>query len=167
MLVRFLRCYPCGAVRTLQFSLCQRDVRQSHLVAHFVLHFLARLLEKPQILRQSGGQSARQSGGHVTMRIAGADPCGLAWVGFRVWFFAVFSRKAALGKENNIGDLGNGSPTPCTGCYSATLPSPIVRNRDSGCYKRCYGALHRVLHFSPRLEAATSPALDYSAENSE
>src|SRR5260370_36698593 len=75
--------------------------------------------------------------------------------------------RQALGRENNIGDLGNGSPTPCKGCYSATLPSPLERNRDPGCYKRCYRAQHRVLHFSTRLEAATSHALDYSTENSE
>jgi hypothetical protein len=28
-----------------------------------------------------------------------------------------------------------------TGCYSATLPIPLVQNRDSGCYK----VQHRVL----------------------
>jgi hypothetical protein len=34
-----------------------------------------------------------------------------------------------------------------TGCYSATSPSPLTRNRDPGCYIGCYKVLHRVLHF--------------------
>src|SRR4051794_38413846 len=33
-----------------------------------------------------------------------------------------------------------------TGCYSATLPGPLVQNGDPGCYKGCYKVQHRVLH---------------------
>jgi hypothetical protein len=40
-----------------------------------------------------------------------------------------------------------GASTPCTGCYSATSPSPLVQNPDSGCYIGCYKVLHRVLQF--------------------
>jgi hypothetical protein len=42
--------------------------------------------------------------------------------------------------------------TPRTGCYSATLPGPLVRNGDSRCYIGCYKVLHRVLHFQNRLQ---------------
>jgi hypothetical protein len=55
-----------------------------------------------------------------------------------------------------------------TGCYSATLPGPLVRNGDPGCYIGCYKLLRRVLHF-PELQG--NPVLrlsvDYSTENSE
>src|SRR4051812_26373468 len=34
-----------------------------------------------------------------------------------------------------------------TGCYSATLSCPLVRNGDPGCYTGCYKVQHRVLHF--------------------
>ena len=35
-----------------------------------------------------------------------------------------------------------------TGCYSATLPGPLIRNGDPGCYTGCYKVLRRVLHFA-------------------
>ena len=41
--------------------------------------------------------------------------------------------------------------TPPTGCYSATLPGPLVENRYPGCYTGCYKPLHRVLH-SPNFQ---------------
>jgi hypothetical protein len=51
-------------------------------------------------------------------------------------------------KDENEGDWVGDTFTPRTGCYSATLPSPLVRNGDPGCYIGCYKVLHRVLHSS-------------------
>jgi len=45
-----------------------------------------------------------------------------------------------------LGEVGGDTLTPRTGCYSATLPGPLMRNRDPGCYTGCYKVLHRVLH---------------------
>jgi len=39
------------------------------------------------------------------------------------------------------------------GCYSATSPGPLVRNRDPGCYIGCYKVLLSVLHFQNRCES--------------
>jgi|SRR5215475_14745243 len=53
---------------------------------------------------------------------------------------------------SGLPDAGSLPPTftPRTGCYSATLPGPLIRNGDPGCYKGCYKVLHEVLHFQNR-----------------
>src|SRR5438445_13366421 len=51
------------------------------------------------------------------------------------------------GKEGRMASgTDRHGPTLCTGCYSATSPGPLIRNRDPGCYNRCYKLQHRVLH---------------------
>src|SRR6266853_846642 len=53
-----------------------------------------------------------------------------------------------IAPTNNRGLAGvsSSSLTPRTECYSATSPSPLVRNRYPGCYKGCYKVQHKVLH---------------------
>jgi hypothetical protein len=56
-----------------------------------------------------------------------------------------------VGRAGDDGSSYGGYLPGGTGCYSATLPGPLVQNGDPGCYTGCYKVLHKVLHL--RLEA--------------
>src|SRR6266436_4124938 len=75
--------------------------------------------------------------------------------------------RQALGRENNIGDLGNGSPTPLNRVLQCYTAWPACTESRSRVLQKVLQSATQGATFFTALGSRDQPALDYSTENSE